>query len=398
MRFGNIVQAVGEDVAGFVTGFPAVGTAKTLLFATASLVLKRFSLLPKSYLDWELKDWWSIYKNETPLDLIYNGECLALPQVVILDNTDNHLLAPAIFIALERKQFTLRADVRAKTEEAFKAYERMMWVRRLSYSNETNVRLQRLEITSESATIIVQPVHYEDYIRTNLCLDADFRGQGLTLRKQIHAKGSLEPLEDSPLANNLGINILIFTADGQLIVQRRSTSVIVRPGEYCPSASGTIAFTDLPDNRISLSNLPTFREAYEELGLAPDDLLENTLCLLGITRELVRGGEPELFLYATTECSADDCRKKRKHARDRFESKDLLFFEFGELAFRALDCEQPKEKFQILFNKCVDTFGERMSIPLWTALALWKNARTSPQIRAKANPALQTDTPQAAHR
>lgn len=383
MRFKNIVRAVGEDAVGLVTGFPAVGTAKWLLFAASDHLFKKFSLLPESYLDWELKSWRSIYRHEVPLDIIYNGERLELPQVVIFDNTGSRLLLSAITLELQQEHFPLRSDVRAKTEDAFQAHERMTRVRRKSYSNETNVRLTQLEMTAKSARLTVQPVSYEDYVRTNLCLDADFRGQGLTLRKQIHGDGRLEPLADSPLANNLGINILIFTADGQLVIQRRSRSVIVRPGEYCPSASGTIAFTDLSGTETSLDKLPMFREAYEELGLAPNDLSVHELKFLGITRELVRGGEPELFLYGKADCSANDCRRKRKHATDRFESKDLFFFEFGNLAFTELEGEQPREQFQILLNKCIDKFGERMSIPLWTALALWKKARLHSQAQSK---------------
>lgn len=377
MSFKNLIRAAGGDYVGYVTGFPMVSTVITLTTSIGAYVVPKLRfLLPSSYLDWQLNDWRSIYSKETPLKITYHGDKLALPQVLAFDNTTGQYPLTKINIVLNKTPFIIGPNVKARTDDAFKAYMRLIKFRRKSYSNEANVRLQRLVVQPNSAKLTVQSVHYEDYIRTNLCLDSKFRDKKMTLRNQIHSNGELESLETSPLANNLGVNVLLFTADGQLVIQRRSSTVIVRPGEYCPSASGTVSFSDVSSGALSIDKLPTLREAYEELGISPADVVPQSLRFLGVTRELIRGGEPEMFLSGQTALSLAEFKKKRKDARDKFESRDLYFFDFGGFAFGKLDDESRSERFRILFDECIDKFGHRMSVPLWTNLALWKMSRT----------------------
>jgi hypothetical protein len=378
MSFKNLIRAAGEDFVGIVTGFPMVSTVSALTTSIGAYVIPKFRfLVPSSYLDWQLKDWRSIYSKETPLKTTYRGDSWALPQVLSFDNTSQQYSLTQIYIILNETPFIIPLDIKARTEDAFQAYMRLLKLRGKFYSNETNVRLLKIDLHPDSVDLIVQSVQYEDYVRTNLCLDSKFRDRRLTIRNQIHRNGELESLETSPLANNFGINALIFTADGQLIVQRRSNTVIIRPGEYCPSASGTISFSDVSSGRLSIDKLPTLREAYDELGISPTDVVPQSLRFLGVTRELIRGGEPEMFLSCKTALSGADLSKKHEYAREKFESKDLHFFDFGDLAFVKLDDESRLDRFRILFDECIDRFGHRMSVPLWTNLALWKQSRTS---------------------
>lgn len=70
-----------------------------------------------------------------------------------------------------------------------------------------------------------QGCSYFDYVSTNLALDYPLDVGG-SLRKQVHAQGRLEPLEASMLANSCGVNGLVFSRDGQLIIQHRSRHVL----------------------------------------------------------------------------------------------------------------------------------------------------------------------------
>src|SRR5689334_5275345 len=126
MHFKNIVSAAAQDGLGFVTGFPAVITGAALLSATTYLLPKMRFLLARSYLDWELKDWYSIYRSETPVEIIHHGERLALPQVLILDNTYNTLTTSNIQVTIDHTPFMIQAAIRSKTEEAFNAYQSML--------------------------------------------------------------------------------------------------------------------------------------------------------------------------------------------------------------------------------------------------------------------------------
>lgn len=213
-----------------------------------------------------------------------------------------------------------------------------------------------------------------DYIKTNLVLDWYSNHHKSTLRQQIHRDGALENLSKSPLANNFGVNVLIFTIDGSLILQQRSNSVLVRPNEFCPSASGTLTSIDVSTSAVTLADVFLMREATEELGIHHDN--DSSIITLGITRELIRGGEPEIFLIAQSTLSRTEILESKKSAKDRFESKQLHFFAFNNFALREkIDTTDKIIEFIYLFDKCIDEYGNYMSIPLWTALALWREAR-----------------------
>ena len=373
VKLKKLKRAVVEDALGALTGFPLTGTASLLI--TDGFVPWAKGLRERTYLDWELKDWPHIYADErSVLEISYDQRTYRLPQFVLFDNSATGRKANEIRISKSATSFSVPKDIRVRTEEAFSAYLKRISSWGKTYHNDVNVRLIEIATKEGVLNLVVQDVEYENYIRTNLVLDYDIDGRGTTLRKVVHRNRILEPLAESPLANNLGINILIFTIDGQLIIQKRSNKVIVRPNEYCPSASGTISSADIPMSGALLSDIPLMREAMEELGCRIAD--NHDICLLGITRELIRGGEPELFFAARSSLSAAEVVSNHGHARDRFESKSISFFKCDSYAFdQSLDDPENIARFVSLVDKLIDEFQDQMSIPLWTAIALWKKAR-----------------------
>jgi len=373
MKMKKLARAGIEDAVAVITGFPLTGTASILL--TDGLLPCIRSLFERTYLDWELKDWPHLYANESHLlNITHYHKTSRLPQVIIFDNSERALNIGDIYVSRSSIQFQVSKDIKARTEDAFCAYMKMLRWRNKVYHNDRNVRLKDLTISEQRLVLTVQNVAYEDYLRTNLVLDSEFNDHQMTLRMLVHHDKKLEPLSDSPLANNFGVNVLIFTIDGQLIIQKRSNKVIVRPNEYCPSASGTISALDIPNHDTPLSEVPLMREAMEELGYYDPD--HKNVFMLGITRELIRGGQPELFLAARSSLSASEFMNGYAHAHDRFESKSLHFFKFDRYAFsEELDTPDKIARFISLVDKFIDRFKDRMSIPLWTAIALWKNAR-----------------------
>jgi len=369
----KVVNAGLKDL-GTITGFPT--EAATILLTDGIIPWIR-SRLEKTYLDWELEDWPHIYAGENQsqiLTITYRNESYRLPQVVIFDNSIEGIPNSNISVSKESTSFKIPKDIKAKTEDAFCAYMKMLKWRRRTYHNDNNVRLIDLRASTGRVALTVQDVEYESYVRTNLVLDRKINHHESTLRKLVHGNGNLEPMSESPLANNLGVNILIFTIDGQLIVQKRSNNVIVRPNEYCPSASGTVMSGDIPNQGATLSEISLIREADEELGYRAAS--GGDIFLLGVTRELIRGGEPELFLVSKSDLSASEINSRYLHARDRFESKNLHFFQFDRYAFdERLDSSDKISRFTSLVDTFIDQFKDRMSIPLWTAIALWKKAR-----------------------
>lgn len=369
----DLFTSASDDIASIITGLP-VGTLRRLALAS---VLWRLPWVSSAYfLDWELRDWPKIYYREVSRCLMihHHGTRLMLPQVPLL--LWNAPTGTNIFVDHRSEPFVLAEDIRAMTEESLKLQKRFYRLWRRKYTNETNLRLKGIEFTNgEESTLVVQGVKYEDYVRTNLGLDVKYSGQQETLRQRVHPDGKLEELSQSPLGNSTGIGTLLFTADGKLIMQKRSWRVAIRPGELAPSSSGTLTYTDVPaGTRVALGKLPKLRETFEELGLGPTDI-RGEIMFLGLTRELIRGGQPELFFFGFTGLSENDVRARFADAEDKFESRRIVFYDFGNLAFDELKTDDLRHDFLSRLDGLIDQYRPAMSVPLWTSLALWRERR-----------------------
>jgi hypothetical protein len=362
--------AAAEDAVSFICGLPMPGvpvpleTVKTLV----RLIRERS---PYNFVDWELRNWPEIYRKQREhlVTLSYQGKKYPLPQVLVLDNTSLKYSLSDVRLHLQPSRFQLRPKIRALTEIPFKKLAKA-----LRYSNDENLRLVEISETQRKLDLTLQPVQFEDYLRTNLVLDAKIKGKHETLRQSLHHDGVLENLNESPLANNLGINILLLTADGSLIIQQRSKKVALRRGEFCPSASGTVSLEDVPGD-IALDRMYGLREAFEEIGIQSPDVVSETVVLLGITRELIRGGEPEMFLCAATSLSEGGIRAKWEHARDNWEATNLTFCNLGRIAHGPLDSSDAQHEFLGAIDGFIDRFIDHASIPLLTNIALWADYR-----------------------
>lgn len=176
-------------------------------------------------------------------------------------------------------------------------------------------------------TLRLQSAGYFDYVRSNLMMD--WQGPAGRLRDLVHRTGRLPAPEESPLADALGISVLLVTADGGLIVQRRARSVMVWPGALGPSAAGMAAPEDFA-GAATLADLCPLREAGEELGLPPEVIGGVEPRFLGLTREFVRGGAPELLYAAHLPLSEAELREASARAADGDEYTELLFLPLGD--------------------------------------------------------------------
>lgn len=338
------------------------------------------------FLDWELEGWQEVYRNQTGLlSICHHGATRVLPQVLVFDNTIEKLGLEQIRFRLNHDKFHLDSSLR--TEKIFKLYKDFIWLNRRKLFNEVCLRLisatyQQISEYSKSVLFEAQEADYFDYIQTNLCLDAQLDQKQLSLRKQLHVEQNnhcLEELNNSRLANILGISILLLTSDGTLIFQRRSSRTLVRPNQICSSVSGTLSKADIPeyDKEFNLEELLPlfFREMVEEVGLELSDISRNEIKFLGVARELIRGGQPEIFLAARINLDKDAITHRYNQARDRFESKSLLFFDMGSLATEVLDSHGKKSAFCSKFDELIENYDNAIADPLWANLALWSKAR-----------------------
>lgn len=261
-------------------------------------------------------------------------------------------------------------DIRALTEDSFEKLLIYLRKNRI-YANEQNLRLIKIIKVHEKVILKVNPVEYKYYVHTNLVLDVKSKGKDQTLREYVHSsEGKLEDLDKSKLADQLGINILLFTADGSLIMQKRSNKVAFRTGELCPAASGWVSEADVP-TRITLEEMSKLREACEEIGIIKTDVPIDHFFFLGLARELIRGGTVDMFFFGKTILSEKEILVKWADARDKWESKDLIFFNFGQTIHKKPSNDMEKHKFLLKIDEFINDYSDQASIPLLTSVALF---------------------------
>lgn len=319
---------------------------------------------PRSPLDWNypIND---LYVNEQSILWVADscGKRTFLPQAVLI-NSGAYDDEGTIGIRLEPIDFYSNCPVR----DGFKFYERVADSFSRQFFDAENARL--VDWDESSQTLIFQGCSYFDYLQTNLSLDLPQYPLG-SLREQLVNNGRLESLCDSRLANATGVNSLIFSNDGYMVFQKRRENVLVRPGELCSGFSGTIDKIDIQHAVGAggvLSQLDVPREMVEELGVNRSEITSR--CFLGITRELIRGGAPEIF-YAI------DVNLRGKEILSRIpkdKEGDIHLAYFGHYATSTLQLPQaeklPSDLARLLEDLHVKGKAP-LSIPFITNLVLW---------------------------
>lgn len=374
-------SAALEDGASAVWGLaaPAVhlaGHSVPIIAPISSLFLLVREIKQRTKLvtvDWDLQNWRALYHRELSktLDVQYREVRYHLPQILLHENqTGQPLSQQPIKFVIDRQPFKLSPTVAAHTARGFDEVMSRLRGKRTHYE-ETSIRLIGIQDQDGELLIEVQPVTYSDYLRTNLLLDYCEKNRS-SLRQVVHPAGSVESLPSSVLANPMGVNVLIFTADGRLVLQKRSQKVGVRPGEYAPSGSGGMTFADAETaNGGAVKPVTIMREVTEEIGVVVDPAIEKTLTYLGTTRELIRGGMPDMFFFAQSEQSEASILQSCRSAKDRYEFARVRIFSAGEFAQKDLTSMDDAHALSVQIDRLFDRIWNAASIPLLTAMALW---------------------------
>ncbi|MDE2135030.1 MAG: hypothetical protein KGJ49_10575 [Alphaproteobacteria bacterium] len=386
MTWKELREAVAADGVNYITGLiaPAVmilGYSFALPLPLSTVVWVRRALKntrSRTYVDWNLPTWPDIYHRELSNVLRFhlNNRQYCLPQVLVHENRSGLPLAQyGLGFELDKRPFVISPELAARTEKIFPKVL-MRNARNPYFSDQENVRLVSHKEKSNKLILKVQPAWYTDYLRTNLLLD--YSGDHHeSLRSLIHSNGSLEQLSESRLANLLGVNVLLLTADGGLIVVKRSKDVTFRSGELAPSSSGTITRADAEKSGSTFIIPRTIlRETTEEIGNHATAVPQNDLTYLGITRELIRGGQPELFFVMRTDHSESEIKRLANLAEDRWENSRIRMIHVGKLAFENLDTPDQIHEFKCSIDECYRKIWPKASLTLLTALALWVRFKT----------------------
>ena len=192
-------------------------------------------------------------------------------------------------------------------------------------------RLDRLRRSANGDSLVLRRASYFDALGSNFNMDSRDPRSGETLRQYLHGEDRrLCPFESDPLVNHLGVVIMVETVDGYLIVQERSGEVANRAHTRSSSISGSIKERQLErmtaeKSTLSLGDIAAvaLEHGMEELAVRIDDLV-----FLGLFREFLRGGKPELYFFAKTKLSLLEVQAQLFHAEHRRETRRITGIEF----------------------------------------------------------------------
>ena len=197
----------------------------------------------------------------------------------------------------------------------------------------------------KAKTLSVEKVSYTVAAATNMIADLNLTaalGNTVLLEGQTEAANSIRdyelslskkprcfpPLQDSSLANPIGVAGIALTADDRLILTHRSRSVSSYASKLGPSSSGYVTWNDVSESKDkdSLDSVlvrALKREIAEELHL---DLSRDISDLrsLGLYREMYRAGMPQAFYYFRTRLTAEQLVSLMRDSQDFSEAIGVL--------------------------------------------------------------------------
>ncbi len=293
-----------------------------------------------------------------------------IPEVVIFDNTRSHLPISKITAQVDKSQpeYTIPGKIAGRAKDILEEIEHHFY-------DSTTIRLNRIQNNDNSITLIVSKARYLQYVATNYAMDALLRERGWTksLRDVVHPTTQLCNLEESPLCNHIGVGTFVFTLDNYLVLPVRSdTNIATWKEKIGPSIAGA---TSYDDDMWSLKAGPVaswMREGREELGLENSDFMDDKDVFFGITRDLLRGGKPEIYFATQINVTRAGLEQKFRRARDKWENKELRWLEFTS-PLTPPTTEQEHSTFLQEFSHLLDLYHDQLSRPAQIGFTFWFN-------------------------
>ena len=178
--------------------------------------------------------------------------------------------------------------------------------------NNVTVRLNDLDYADGMLVLDTMRTKYFDMLVTNRCMDYKI-GDAVTLRELYEFDTKINPLSLSQLSNQTGINGIILTKDGYLLLEKRGRKKAIWKNKFAQPISLAMKENEIsltPDGKIASGHEQAeevfkkiiFKTIENNYGLGEEDFEEFNLSdsLLGIARDLLEGGKPNIYFYAVS--------------------------------------------------------------------------------------------------
>ncbi|MBR5155268.1 MAG: hypothetical protein IKW62_02155 [Clostridia bacterium] len=193
-----------------------------------------------------------------------------------------------------------------------------------STRNGDTIRLNDFYYDDEKKTLTLdtQRSTYYHMLITNRCMDYDF-SNGLSIRKLYEFDKYICPLHKSKFGNQIGINGLIITSDGYVLIEKRDHNKTTWKNKFAQSISLALKVDEVILNKNGIIE-NTYEIANDSIKSVIEKTIKNNFGLtsteykefifeknfLGLARDLLEGGKPNLYFYVETKCNAKELAKK----------------------------------------------------------------------------------------
>ncbi len=155
-----------------------------------------------------------------------------------------------------------------------------------------------IDFNNETKNLMVQPAVYTDQIVTNHTIAHEINIPMLNkkVRDLNYASGSLKSLVKSDFSNTIGVSCIIRTSDDYWVISKRMKKLAVDSNAYACPASGAVEWRERESwdkwDILDWFGQSIIIECEQELGIS---VKKNHLVYLGLFRELIRLGKPQIF-------------------------------------------------------------------------------------------------------
>lgn len=262
----------------------------------------------------------SVYQNTThDLDMFYDTESegLAIPSVNIFANLEGNV----------KIKFMDSSDVFPLPSFVINNSKLLMEAHRTSNTdNVETIRMNDLSYidTTKTLTIHTGRTCYNNMLLTNRCMDYEFAPK-LSLRQVYEYRDTVLPLDKTVLGNQIGIEGLVITTDGwTLIEKRRNNQRTTWRNKYSQpislsmkksamklsGADDTIPATTAEANDRIRNMISKFLFGNFGLSIDEDYSFETEKNFMGIARDLLEGGKPNMYFYVVVNMDHKQLKQK----------------------------------------------------------------------------------------
>lgn len=189
-----------------------------------------------------------------------------------------------------------------------------------SIRNSATIRLVDAEYASNVLTLKTQRSQYFHMLVTNRCMDYKLNDR-ITVREIYEQGNTVSPLSESKLGNQIGINGLIFTKDGKVVIEKRGKRKTTWKDKFAQPISLALKECDFVPEGGTIGSDPQAAEkalkkivlktVADNFGLAENDLKPFSLerNFLGLARDLIEGGKPNMYFYVVADMTAAELKE-----------------------------------------------------------------------------------------